>query len=273
MTSPATVRVGQQGVRHVLYCWLRMKHTQCNWRIVNRLSEQLFLFPLSPYNRPRIYNQDKTARIPLVVTYHPNLPSLKLTTNQHHSILNTSERLRKAFPSFPLIAFRRPKNLKDLLVRASLKPPSYNKPGNRPCGAARCKTCPILLATDEFSSHVTGEKFKVKFNASCKSSSVVYLITCRRCGQQYVGETGQPLHCRINGHRYAIAHRRTDDSPVAEHFCNGSHSLADMVVMIVDFVYSRDPCLRKLRESRLIRTLKTSFPLGMNLKVDSLWRL
>ena len=217
-------------------------------------------------------NQKKTARTPLVVTYHPMLPSFQSTTRQHQTILQTSERLRKLFPSLPLIAFRRPKNLKDLLVRASLKPAIQNEPGNRPCGAARCKTCPILLATDVFSSHSTGEQFQVKVTASCKSSSVIYLITCKRCGQQYVGETGQPLHCRINiNHRFDIAHRRTDESPVAEHFNNGAHSLADMTVMVIDAVYSHDSCLRKIRESRWIRTLKTSIPLGMNLRVDSLW--
>ena len=43
-------------------------------------------------------------------------------------------------------------------------------------------------------------RFKMKFAASCKSSNIVYLINCRRCGQQYVGETGQLLHRRINDH-------------------------------------------------------------------------
>ena len=61
-------------------------------------------------------------------------------------------------------------------------------PGNHSCGAPTCKTCPILVTSDEFSSHTTGKSFKVKIQASCKSSNVIYLITCRRCGHQYVGE-------------------------------------------------------------------------------------
>ena len=83
-----------------------------------------------------------------------------------------------------------------------------------------------------------------------------------------MGETGQELHCRINGHRFDIAHRNTEESPVAEHFCSGGHSYADMVVAVIDRV--RDPILRKIRESRWIRTLRTSTPEGMNLRVDSL---
>ena len=126
------------------------------------------------------------------------------------------------------------------------------------------------MATDEFSSHMTGKVFKVKFRASCKSSKVIYLITCRRCGLQYVGETGQALHMRTNGHRYDIAHRKTEDSPVAEHFSSGTHIEADMAVMAIEFTQSHDACLRKIRESRWIRTLGTSSPLGLNLRVDGL---
>ena len=61
-------------------------------------------------------DQEKTSRTPLVVTYHPLLPSFASITRRHLHILHITERLRTAFPSPPLIAFRRPKNLKDLLV-------------------------------------------------------------------------------------------------------------------------------------------------------------
>ena len=145
-------------------------------------------------------NQEKPARIPVVVTYHCILPSFHLITECHLSILHTSERLQEALQHLPLIAFRRPRNLRDLLVRATLTITSHELPGNHSCGAPRCKTCPVLMATDEFSSYTTGKVFKVKFSASCKSSNVIYLITCRRCGLQYVGEMGQPLHMRVNGH-------------------------------------------------------------------------
>ena len=84
----------------------------------------------------------------------------------------------------PIIAFRHPRNLKDPLVRATLNATRYEMPGNCLCGAAGCKTCLILTATDGFTSHMTGQKFKMKFATSCKSSNIVYLISCRRFGQQ-----------------------------------------------------------------------------------------
>ena len=60
--------------------------------------------------------------------------------------------------------------------RASFTTTTREVPRNRPCGPARCKTCPILTATDELSSHRTGERFKVRIPASCKSSNVILYI-------------------------------------------------------------------------------------------------
>ena len=120
---------------------------------------------------------------------------------------------------------------------------TYESPGNHPCRAAQCKTCPLLMATEQFTNHKIGQVFKMKFAAFCKSSNIVYLITCRRCGQQYVGETGQPLHLRINIHCSNITQKRTEESPVAELFNGEGH------------------------------TLRTSHPFGMNLRVECLWNL
>ena len=105
------------------------------------------------------WNQDKPARTPLVVTHHPTLPSFHRTTKHHLSTLHASEQLRKAFPIPLLIVFQCPRNLSNYLVRVALTPTSQELLGNRLCGAFRCKTCPILLATDEFSSHTTGQYF------------------------------------------------------------------------------------------------------------------
>ena len=158
------------------------------------------------------------------------------------------------------------------MVQASLTSTSHAEPCNQPCGVARCKTSPIQLAMNAFFSHTAGEQLKVMIRASCKSSSVIYII-CRRCGQQYVGETGQPLHWRMNDHCSDILQGRTEVSPVATHFNIESHSQADMIFMVIDQVYTHDPCLRKTWESRWIRTLRTSSLLGMNLWVNSQWSL
>ena len=63
----------------------------------------------------------------------------------------------------------------------------------------------------------------------------------------YVGETGQPLHMRISRHRYDIALRRTEESPVTEHFNIGTHEESSLAVMAIEFARCRDACLGKIR--------------------------
>ena len=72
------------------------------------------------------------------------------------------------------------------------------QPGNIPCNNRRCKTCNILIQSDSFTSPCTGSTHKIRFEFKCTTRNLVYLIQCRRCGLQYVGETGNPLHTRMN---------------------------------------------------------------------------
>ena len=53
----------------------------------------------------------------------------------------------------------------------------------------RCKDCLDMWST---STHTIRHEFK------CTTRNLVYLIRCRRCGLQYVGEMGNPLHTRMN---------------------------------------------------------------------------
>ena len=53
-------------------------------------------------------------QVPLVVTYHPNLPKLERTFRYYHHIQQDSDRLWEAFPSLPMIGFSWLRNLRDL---------------------------------------------------------------------------------------------------------------------------------------------------------------
>ena len=215
-------------------------------------------------------NRRNSNRVPLVVTYHPNLPRLEQTIRRYHHILQDSDRLRQPFPSLPIIAFHRWRNLRHLLVCAAISPNTSNPPGNFLCKARRCNNCPILVTNDTFASSVTGERSKLKLRASSKMFNVIYLIQCRRCGLQYVGETGLPLHSRMNSHRFNISHGCIHKYPVAAHFTSEGHTDSDLAVMIIDRCWKEDTILRKIREIRWIRTLETFWPSGMNQRTDGL---
>ena len=72
------------------------------------------------------------------------------------------------------------------------------------CGSRRCETCPILKTQSKFLSSFTKKEYQVSSSdavsfLSCKSRNVIYLLSCQKCGLQYVGETVRTLHERISG--------------------------------------------------------------------------
>ena len=60
--------------------------------------------------------------LPFVLTYHPDLPKVREIINKHWPIIESSSTLSEIFLERPTMAYRRPKSLWDLLVRAKLKP-------------------------------------------------------------------------------------------------------------------------------------------------------
>ena len=97
-----------------------------------------------------------TERVPLVVTYHPQLPCSGRILWNHLPTLHISETMKKAVPNPPLVANRRPKNLKDLLVRAMMKPSQQLYEGTSPCGRLCCKSCTHIRTGNTFESATTG---------------------------------------------------------------------------------------------------------------------
>ena len=168
----------------------------------------------------RYKNKDKSnTRTPLVVTYHPDLPPLAQIVNKHFSILQTNDKLKQVFPEPPLISYRRPKNLRDLIVRAKLPsdaPEETNVIGSHPCQSSRCKNCKNMTQTNTFTSNTTKQTFKIRESITCTTINVIYLIECTFCGIQYVGETSKKIQDRMRGHRSDIKCKRTDaNHPVA----------------------------------------------------------
>ena len=105
---------------------------------------------------------------------------------RHHWKENEkSEMLAKLFPEPPVVAFRRPKSIKDTLVRAAVSRPSSTVGQCKPCGDKRCKCCLQLQHAQAFHSKTTGKEYKIFCNVNCKTPNVVYLLVC---GSQYVGE-------------------------------------------------------------------------------------
>ena len=107
-----------------------------------------------------------------------------------------------AILSLPLVANYRLHNLKDLLVRSALRPqePQGFK-GTQPCRRPHCRTCTHIQTGNRFCSSTTKESFYAQTSTTCKTSNVIYLIECKKCQKEYMGEMENPFHLWMNGHR------------------------------------------------------------------------
>jgi hypothetical protein len=72
------------------------------------------------------YKEKKiNKRVPLVFTYHPSLKNISGNIRHHWKEIEKSETLAKLFPEPTVVAFRRPKGIKDRLVRDGVSRPSF----------------------------------------------------------------------------------------------------------------------------------------------------
>ena len=94
---------------------------------------------------------------------------------------------------------------------------------------------------------------------------IVYLIECRKCNKQYVGEIENPLHLRLNGHRLYY-YQRLPDKPVGMHFNTPGDTFDDLTVMIIEQMHVASATHRKNWESFWIHTLQLLTPHGLNIE-------
>ena len=57
------------------------------------------------------------------------------------------------------------------------------------CNRSRCKTCLYLKPAQKVKSHSAGLTYSIRTKSQCDTPNVIHVISCKRCGIQYVGET------------------------------------------------------------------------------------
>ena len=82
--------------------------------------------------------------------------------------------------------------------------------------------------------------------------------------EQYIGETEKTLAIRFSQHR-GYARNRETQKATGEHFNKTGHKISDMKITILEKLVSKDPQLRKIRESYCIQKFNTRYK-GMNKK-------
>jgi hypothetical protein len=215
--------------------------------------------------------KESSGRVPFVLTFHPRLRQLGTVLRKHFHLIQRNERLRKAFPDTPIVAFRRQQNLKDMLVHTGTRKDVKVENTVKSCKDARCKCCSHLKETEEFS--INDQKHIVRSGGTCKSGNVIYAIRCRICNLWYIGESGLKLHSRLNGHRSSIKrlqkgeklNTQYTDTGCAEHFVQKGHNFdSDAELHLLEKGEWTEPSERKQRESFFICKFGMLNPKGMN---------
>ena len=85
--------------------------------------------------------KQKCKRTPCVLTYHPCLRSSFNTIRGHWTSVEKKSKLSKVFPEPPMVAFKQPNSLRNLLVRAEMSKPNTTIGRSHSCGDKRCKCC------------------------------------------------------------------------------------------------------------------------------------
>ena len=103
---------------------------------------------------------------------------------------------------------------------------------------------------------------------NCGTKNVIYLISCRKCAVQYVGETSQTLRCRFNNQRSRL--KQLCGLYLYHHFSSDGHTLDDINIMPIEEVVLEPndvislPSKRLQREEYWYRELCTVYPYGLN---------
>ena len=209
----------------------------------------------------------------MTTTYNPAYDSLRSQVKKTWDLLDRSSSTRHVHGAGLQVGYRRPKNLRDLLVRSKLTPISEEseptRPVNKTCTNRKCRYCPLLNTEGQVVATVTGRKYRTKHNVTCNSNNLIYCITCRRCKKQYVGQTKNSLKQRFQGHFYQVVHD-VEKTEVSRHFNrNGHRGLEDVEIHVLDFIHlnitkKTTQEIRLGREFDWIHRLHCLIPKGLN---------
>ena len=130
-------------------------------------------------------------------------------------LLQKTKTIRDIHDNKIIFGLRSNKNLSDQLVRASTRTDNahISHASIHTCNCPqKCRYCPKINHSGFTISKTTGRKFYTMVNVNCQSSNLIYLITCKHCSVQYVGQTINRLLTKFQGLHFDIQTKMTPQS-------------------------------------------------------------
>ena len=230
----------------------------------------------------KLTNKERSNRIPLVTTFNNTLPPMAQIIQKRWDILKLKPNLKEIFQEPGMIAYRRPRNLKEMVGSNNIlnnkvtrtKPTIKTVKFCQPCNIKKSLCCNHLKSTNSFTSCVTKTTYKIYHESNCKSRNVIYLLECTRCCKQYVGKSEWPFNFRLNNYRHRIKSTDYDKLlPVEQHFRLANHDFAkDAKFTIIEKIEKNisdgiTSILESHEDSWILR-LRTLTPNGLNGKLN-----
>ena len=141
-------------------------------------------FIIEAFNRARAISRKEalkkvekkpSEREVFAIDYHPNLPSVSKIIKKHWSVMTENCSLERIFPKPSMVAYRRPKNLRDILFRAKIstkRSSSRRVNGCKPCNQM-CTLCPFIQKTTTHKCERTGREWNIDAPIDCQTPNVV----------------------------------------------------------------------------------------------------
>ena len=163
------------------------------------------------------------SRNPQKQTGHPlSYPSILLFPKYHLLLENIYHapvlyQLQKSLPHPPVIAYKRNASLRDLLVHSELP---ENKPSDQQPAGLFINASTHVASLVHFSKKAKlltlfsplKKTRKITNYISCHSKNLIYLIQCKKCRCQYIGETKRQLNERVTPQNVIIAAKCNTDA-------------------------------------------------------------
>ena len=131
---------------------------------------------------------NQVSRIKFVTEYNPMLPKIDAIIKKHISILRSDDVLKTLYPKdcFSTIN-KRNKNLTEFIA-PSIYPKKRNTRTSTITSYNNCNVCKNYIIFDNtFICTVTGKSYFMRDQLDCESINVIYLLTCSKFLEQYVG--------------------------------------------------------------------------------------
>mgnify|MGYP003338823540 CR=1 FL=1 len=125
-------------------------------------------------------------------------------------------------------------------------------------------TCPYVNVGKVIKATSSDHKVEIQQHYNCHTKNIVYCLECKKCRQQYIGQSVQTLSDRFANHRGYVNNKHLDKATGA-HFNQPGHSISDMSITVIEKIRRKDRAYREERESMHIRNFRAKHS-GMNRK-------